>query len=276
METSKIISYLKQLSPFQYMTMGWLIALTVVMAILISNLLQAQAAVNSTLAQAADDLLDLAEARIQYTVHLSQTLPIETSIAINEDILVPVNLTVKHTIAVDNKIPFDQTIEVPVNLEINEIFPIDTTVPFNDNITVPVDQEITIDQVFPVPVKIPLIGETSINIPILAKIPVKFNVDVPIKRDIPIKAEIPVNFPVSKTLTVNINREVPVKMDIPINIPISTEVTVPFSRTIPIAVNVPIAMDVPLDIAISDTPFGEYLQNASQELRQAGNGSSRR
>jgi hypothetical protein len=269
MESSEKTSWLNRFSHFQYLTVIWLILLTLVMSFLIITLLQARVMVKTTLTQAADDLAELANERIEYTVHLSQTVPFSTHFAINEEILVPVNLTVEHTITVDNEIPFQQMLDVPVNLEIDEVLPVDTTVPFNDKISVPIDQEISIDEVFAVQLDIPLFGVTTVDVPIRSQIPVKFDVEVPINRNIPIKTNIPVKFPISKTLTVAVDRRVPVKIDIPINIPISTEVTVPISRTIPVELNVPIVMEVPLDIAISETPFGDYLRNASKQLDKA-------
>lgn len=58
-------------------------------------------------------------------------------------------------------------------------------------------------------------------------------------------------------------------MEVPVSIPIDTEVTVPFSRTIPISVNIPLVMDVPIDIALDEIPFGDYIHNLSEKLRQA-------
>lgn len=147
---------LNRYSPFQLFTVAWLGLLTIIMAIIVINLLRAQTTVRAALAQAAADLTEVADAHIQYTVRISQTVPISTHIAINEDIPVPVNLTVEHTITVDNEIPFQQEIEVPVNLEIDQVFPISTTIPFKDEITVPIDEVISIDEEFGVPINIPV------------------------------------------------------------------------------------------------------------------------
>jgi hypothetical protein len=268
MQNNKIQGFLKNFTLFQWTVLAWLLVLSIIVAVVSINLLRARIVVNSTLAQAADDIIALADDHIRYTVKIDQTVPISTNIVIDEEILVPVSLEVNHTITVENEIPFQQEIDVPVNLEIDELFPIDTTVPFKDEITVPIDEVITIDEKFGIPIQVPLYGEAILDIPIRADIPVEFDVQVPIDRNIPVETNIPVKFPISKTLTVEIDRNVPIEMEIPVSIPVKTEVTVLFSRTIPIEVDVPIVMDIPLDIAISETPFGDYLRDLGESLRQ--------
>ena len=49
---------------------------------------------------------------------------------------------------------------------------------------------------------------------------------------------------------------------------IAEDFTVIISRTIPIQTQVPIVLDVPIDIALGDTPFGEYLRNLGESLRK--------
>jgi hypothetical protein len=41
---------------------------------------------------------------------------------------------------------------------------------------------------------------------------------------------------------------------------------VPLNWTIPINIEVPLVLDVPIDIAIGDTPLGEYLRNLAGQL----------
>jgi hypothetical protein len=40
------------------------------------------------------------------------------------------------------------------------------------------------------------------------------------------------------------------------------------SRTIPVQTDIPIIIDVPIDIAIAETPFGDYLLDLSRSLNQ--------
>jgi hypothetical protein len=259
---------IKRLGLFRVIVILWLILLSSVSAIIIYNLLQVRDAAQTILAEAASELTEVAEGRIQYMVHISQTIPISTSIAINEEIEVPVSLVVKDTIPVKAEIPVKEEIIVPVDLKVEQIFPVDTIVPFKDTVLVPIDEVIYLNETFSIPIEIPGYGEAAIPIPIRANIPVKLDVEVAIDKQIPVKTDIPVSFPVTDELPVQIDLDIPVDMDIPINLPIETEVTVPFSRTIPINVEVPIIMDVPIDIAISETPFGASLQDLSDKLRQ--------
>ncbi len=259
---------LKRLTPFQIIITA-LVVLSLALSVgAIIVAVRIQAAARTMLGNAATQLTEVADSHIQYTVHLSQTLPISTSIAVNEKVRVPVSLTVDNTIPIDTQIPVRQKIAVPVKLNINQAFPVDTTVPFKDTIVVPINKVISIDETFGIPVQVPMYGEATIQVPIRADIPVKLDIEVPVDKQIPVKTTIPVSFPISETLPVDINMTIPVKMDIPVHMPVETEVTGPLSQTVPVNVQVPLAMDVPVDIAIGDTPLGEHLRSLGDELRK--------
>ncbi|MEW5961083.1 MAG: hypothetical protein AB1801_25435, partial [Chloroflexota bacterium] len=115
----------KKLTPFQIIVLVWLGVITLVVGIVVFSLLQARAAVMAAIEQAAAQLEAVANDRIEYTVKINQQVPISTSIAINENISVPIDLTVSHNVAINQQIPISRTIAVPVNLEIDEVFPID-------------------------------------------------------------------------------------------------------------------------------------------------------
>ncbi len=254
---------------FRLILIIWLVGLTVGLVFMAGRFRQAQTAAQAALLQAAGEVETLAGEHIRHNVAISRTIPIVADIAINQAITVPVSLVVSHTIAIDSEMPFEQEIIVPVDLEIDETFPVSTTVPFQDEITVPIDDVIYINDTFGVPLDLPMSSEEFVlKVPIRADVPVQLDVTVPIDRDIPVYTEIPVRFPISRTFSVHLDRPMPVKLDVPINIPIETEITVPFSRTIPIQVDVPLAMDVPIDIALSETPFGAYLGQLAESLRQ--------
>jgi hypothetical protein len=220
-----------------------------------------QATAQLLLSVAATELAGLAESHIQYTVHISQTLPLATDILVDEQIPVPISLVVEHTLPISTSIPFRKEILVPVNLDIDQVFSIDTSVPFQDEIVVPVDDVIHIDERF----QTRLLGQT-ISIPIRGDIPVRLDVRVPIDTEFPVQADIPVVFTISESLPVDLDWDVPVELEIPISLPLETEVVVPFRRSIPISVEVPIVLDVPIDIALGDTPLGEYLQKLGEQL----------
>jgi hypothetical protein len=69
-------------------------------------------------------------------------------------------------------------------------------------------------------------------------------------------------------ISIDLNQTFPIQMNVPVNLPIKTEVIVPIDMLLPIALEVPVQMDVPIDIAIEETPFGDYLQQLSNRLRQ--------
>ena len=115
-----------------------------------------------------DPLVDeLAEGNIAHTVQISQTVPISTSIVVNEQIPVPVSLVVSNTLPVNTEIPFQETVLVPVDLEIDQLLAIDTTIPFKEELVVPIDDVIPIDEKF----EIRVLGQ-DIQVPIRGDIPV--------------------------------------------------------------------------------------------------------
>jgi hypothetical protein len=92
----------RRFTTFQRIILIWMVLLTAVVAFIAVSLLRARASVQSALTQAANDGTDLADDHLTYTVNVRQTIPISTSIAIDEEIPVPVSLEVNHTITVDN------------------------------------------------------------------------------------------------------------------------------------------------------------------------------
>ncbi len=222
-----------------------------------------QTTLKALLGQASAGLNTLAEGRLQYTLHISQTVAITTNLAVHENIPVPISLVISHTIPVNAAIPFNEQILVPINLEIDQVFPISTTIPFQEEIVVPVDDVITIDENFETRV----LGQT-IKIPIRGDIPVKLTIRAPIDKNIAVRTSIPVHFFISETLLVDFDRVIPVNLEIPVNLPIETSVIVPLNRTIPISLAVPLVLDVPIDIAIGDTFLGEYLRNLGEQLQR--------
>jgi hypothetical protein len=254
---------------FQIVITGWLVLLTVVVVGGAIYLLRLQRMAEENLTQAAQQLQTLHQEHINYTVTIDQIVPVSTTIDIDENIAVPISITVAHTVQVDDAIPFEQELAIPVNFEVDRVFPVSTTIPFSETINLTINRSFDIDNDdIKVPVTIPGLGSYVIPIPIQARIPINFPISVPIERDIPIEAEIPINLPISETFTVVVSRTVPVQLDIPINIPVETEVIVPINRTIPVQAEIPIALDVPIDIAIADTPFGDYLLELSDSLRE--------
>jgi len=219
--------------------------------------------VDALLLLAADQLEDLATRRIRYTLPVSHTIQIATRLAVNERILVPVSLVVNETLPIDAEIALQEHVDVPVNLQIDQVIPVDIVVPFSEQVDVPIDEIIRIDERFTIRV----LGQ-DVEVPIQGNIPIKLDVRVPIDKQIPIRADIPVAFPISETLPVEMDWTIPIDLDVPIHLPIETTVTVPLSRAIPIDLAVPIVLDVPIDVAVDETPLGDYLRDLSAWLRQ--------
>ena len=68
----------RRFTTFQRIILIWMVLLTVVVAFIAVSLLRARASVQSALTQAANDVTDLADDRLTYTVNIRQTIPIST------------------------------------------------------------------------------------------------------------------------------------------------------------------------------------------------------
>lgn len=220
-----------------------------------------EAAVKALLALAADEVAELAEGHIEYTVHISETMPLSVDIAVNEQIPVPISLVVSDTVPIHAEIPIQEKVLVPVNLNVDREFSVDITVPFNDEIVVPIDDVVHIDEKF----RVRLLGQ-DFDVPIRGDIPVRLNVTATIDKEFPVRADVPIAFPISETLAVEISWTIPVDLNIPVHLPVETEVIVPFSRTIPLNLKIPVVFDVPIRIALADTSLGEYLRGLGETL----------
>jgi hypothetical protein len=108
-----------------------------------------------------------------------------------------------------------------------------------------------------------------------------FSYTVEVDQEIPIST----GFPFNETISVPINTVVPINttvvvpvdlrfttynLAIPIEtvFPVDMEVTVPVSQVIDVTTVVPLEVDVPLEIAISETPLADYLDDVSATLER--------
>lgn len=124
---------------------------------LLAQLLRIQAQVSRTLAGAgvALDAVALqmeaaANEEVQFTVAVSETVPIQTSIAVSDTFEVPLNTDV----------PIDTTVRVPINLGLlgEQTFdvPIQATVPVNLVVPIRIDREIPVRTTVPLQIDVPV------------------------------------------------------------------------------------------------------------------------
>jgi hypothetical protein len=195
----------KQLAPFQFQRMAliWLAILTLVVAYLVFSLLRIQTSARTLLNQAADNLIALSQAHVEYTASINQT------------------------VTINMEIPFQQEIVAPVEMEFDQVFPLDTSVAFKEEFSVPVDQVLSIAQTVNVPFTIPLTNRTvAVPVPIQADIPIQFDVIVPIDQEMDIQADVPVQLPISENLTITISHTLPIQIEIPIVLDVPIDIAI--------------------------------------------------
>ena len=245
---------------------------------------------------------------IPINIPIEQILPATLPAPLGQDIEIPLQIDSGQVLSIDSKVLLNRNTNIPLNLNINQEFLAETTM-FGQVISVPINLDINriisaTAEMAPSNVDIPLsfsledivpantstaIGSTSVRTTkdsIILPIPtmeemlanlspeqrtVKFDLPIAINQDFPVETEIPLDLPFGNEFTVPINKVIPIDMEVPINLPIETEVTVPINFTVPIAMNVPVVMDIPIDIPLNETPFGAYMKDLSNSLRQAVN-----
>ncbi len=103
--------------------------------------------------------------------------------------------------------------------------------------------------------------EVDQEIPISTEIPFSESITVPINSVVPIDTTVVV--PVNLGFT-TYNLTVPIETVFPVNM----EVTVPVSQVVDITTVVPLNIDVPIEIAVSETPLADYLDDVDATLKR--------
>lgn len=220
---------------------------------------------------------------VPLALNTGQVLPINSRVLLDQAAAVPINLSVNQEFMAATEL-FGQAISVPVTLDVSRVISASATLVPDTELSVPLDFSLegllpantttelgatsikTTDRSVIIP--IPSADEIVTSLPATQRT-VQFDMQIPINQEFPIQTNIPLNLPFGDEFKVQINKNIPIDMQVPINLPIETELTVPINLTVPIAMEVPVAMDVPIDIALTDTPFGGYLQSLSDRLRLA-------
>ncbi len=126
-------------------------------------LLEVKNTAQVVLEQAATDLTTLSESSIKYTIHLSQTVPIQAEVILNEKFSVPIDIVISQTIPINTNIPFQ--------------------LPFSAG-----------------PINIPISVDVPINMPIQTEVVVPINRTVPISVELPLVLDVPMEIAINKTL----------------------------------------------------------------------------
>jgi len=130
------------------------LALFIVLSLLIHaytifSLLRVREIVSTQLDISANQVAQLRQQRVRYTLPVQQTFPISTTIAINETIPVPINFDV----------PINQTVSIPINTPLGSVplqIPLSLTVPISNTVVVPINREIPFQTTIPISTEVPI------------------------------------------------------------------------------------------------------------------------
>jgi len=104
--------------------------------------------------------------------------------------------------------------------------------------------------------------EIEHEIPVSISVPFIHEIDVPVNTTIPIDTTVIV--PIEAGILGTIEIEVPIRTFVPLNL----EIAVPINETVEVDTTVPLDLEVPVEIAITDTPIGGYLEELDEALAQ--------
>lgn len=132
------------------MVLGTFIILSLLIhAYTIFSLLRVREIVSTQLDISANQVAQLRQQRVEYTLPVQETFPISTTIAINETIPVPINFDV----------PINQTVRIPINTPLGAVpidIPLNLTVPISNTVVVPINREIPFQTTIPISTSVPI------------------------------------------------------------------------------------------------------------------------
>lgn len=240
-----------------------LVGLTIGLVATIGILLKVKSKAEKRLTAASQYLRDLGEQYIDYTVHVDQTIPLNTEVNVTRSIPVNINMVVSDSVMIVANVPVNDSMDVPIKLKVNQLLDIDTTITVVQRTDIDLITKIPINQNF----KTTMLGKgLAMDIPIEADIPVNQYVSVGFPYPLKVKSQIRAKLPIDQMLKIPIKMTVPMNQKIPLKLPIKQVAWVSFTTTMPIKGNIPIIMDIPVKIPLRDTPIKSYLDKVANEL----------
>ena len=299
---------------------------------------------NEALTNAAGQVEALADETLAFTVDINETVSVNTDIMINQEVPVTIDTTVDVTVplaslmaaenlgvAIETSIPFQQDLMVPVTLSLdqllpagvmdipaqevaiplditsNQVLPATTDVP-DQEVDIPLDLTVNQDYIVDTeflgqPITVPLNISLDDSVFARAMVPVGQILDVPLGNamginddlddlemviPIPTAQELMSLIPPGQTafvveLPVSINTDIPVSIEAPVSmtgdsdqeititVPINTEVMVPLNQTVPVSFEVPIQTAVDVEVPLSETSLGPKLDALAGTLKNTSN-----
>lgn len=229
----------------------------------IGVLLMVKAKAEGRLAKASGYLKELGNQYIDYLVIVRDTIPLQNAIQVTQPIPVEIEMLIDDSVLIKANVPVYDTIEVPVDLAINQQIAVNSPVMIPGKVKVLLNTSIPIAQKFKMPM-----GKKGkgISVPIEAEIPLDQAVAISFNDSMRINTTIPVQFPLNEKLKVAINLNVPMNQEIPLRLPIKQMATVGFPVAMPVNGSVPVLLKVPVRIPLSQTPIKTYLDKTANEL----------
>ena len=214
---------------------------------------------------ASQHLENLGDDKINHTVLVNTTIPLNTEIEVMEPIEVYIELGINQHVRIKADIPVRDVIQVPVDLRVRENIELDTTIEVIDRISVNLNTSIPVDQTFLIPR-----GDEGkgIKIPIKASIPINQNVDIGFNQPMQVQSTIGVDIPIKETLDVEFILNVPMDQNVKLNFPLKTNAHVSFLQPLKVKGEIPIKLEIPVVIPLKDTPIKGAMDNVAQELRK--------
>ena len=258
---------LKRLSLFQKVTILGLVILFITLGGIIFALLTALNVSEQRLQVLGDTMEEMAEQHIITEVTVDEAIPVDTKIAITEEIEVGINMTVRSEIPFKALIPVSENMLIPFKLGVQDYIQLDTTIMVQDYVNILVDDTIPLNQ----KVKMPILGKRGPTIPIEGKIPLKQSLLVGFEEALPVKSTVPIDMLIIDTLPVGLDMKIPVDLMVPIDIPLKTSARITFGEAMPVDAEIPITLTIPVDIPLEETSLAKYFKKMAEGLRTLTN-----
>lgn len=204
---------------------------------------------------------EMSNSRIQYQMSVIDTIPLESSIDVTDDVIVGIDMVVESSIPFQAMIPVNEKMIIPIHLGIGQVIYVDTTIRIVDEVIINVNDSIPLDQ----KIKVKKLG--GVNMPVSAMIPLQQKLSVSFDTLIRIQSFIPIDMVVEDEMPIDLNMEIPVNLQVPVRIPLNTTAKVSFFNAMPVKAQIPVNLDVPVDIPLNETAMGVYLKKVAEGMR---------
>jgi len=214
------------------------------------------------LRQMSEAMKELANASIETTITVRQTLPLAAQINIIKPTQIDLTLDVADKIPIRLEVKVDETLTVPLDLQIDQQIPVETAMTIAKKSRIRVKADVHLEQ----PVRWRLIERIAPLLNIKGSVPLDQEMEIAFPETLRVKGSIPVKFRLREELRVPVSFDVPIDQMLDLKLAIQQQARVGFPEPLHITGEIPVVLEIPVSIPLEPTPVGIYLRKMAGQL----------